>query len=54
VGDGDGGTLYLEAAGYATEVVAFVPPTVTPHNLLWRARLTDEAVRMAEAARALE
>jgi hypothetical protein len=31
-------TRALEAAGYETEVVEFVPATVTPHNLLWRAR----------------
>jgi len=31
-------TRTLEAAGYETEVVEFVPATVTPHNLLWRAR----------------
>jgi hypothetical protein len=47
-------TLRLEAAGYATDVVAFVPPTITPHNLLWRARRTGEAVRMAEAAEKLK
>jgi hypothetical protein len=48
--DGDR-TLALEAAGYQTEVVSFVPPTVTPHHLLWRARRVREPVRMAEAAR---
>jgi precorrin-6B methylase 2 len=31
-------TRALEAAGYETEVVEFVAATVTPHNLLWRAR----------------
>jgi hypothetical protein len=31
-------TARLEAAGYETEVVEFVGATVTPHNLLWRAR----------------
>jgi hypothetical protein len=30
-------TQRLEKAGYRVEVVAFVAPTVTPHNLLWRA-----------------
>jgi hypothetical protein len=35
-------TLVLEAAGYATEVVELVAPTVTPHNLLWRARRVGE------------
>jgi hypothetical protein len=43
-------TLALEAAGYETTVVPFVPPTVTPHNLLWRARRVGEARRMAAAA----
>jgi len=42
-------TLRLEAAGYETEVVEFVAPTVTPHNLLWRARLVGESRRMASA-----
>lgn len=43
-------TLALEAAGYQTEVVPFVPATVTPHNLLWRARRVGEAGRMAAAS----
>jgi len=43
-------TLTLEAAGYETTVVPFVPPTVTPHNLLWRARRMGEARRMTTAA----
>lgn len=42
-------TLRLEAAGYETTVVPFVPPTVTGHNLLWRARRSGEPVRMREA-----
>jgi hypothetical protein len=46
-------TLVLEAAGYETEVVELVPPTVTPHNLLWRARRVAEPGRMAEAAATL-
>lgn len=46
-------TWRLEAAGYETEVVEFVAPTVTPHNLLWRARLVREPRRMARAAVAL-
>jgi hypothetical protein len=46
-------TLRLEAAGYQTNVVAFVAPTQTPHNLLWRARRVEEPVRMADAARRL-
>jgi hypothetical protein len=47
-------TLRLEATGYETNVVSFVAPTHTPHNLLWRARRVSEPVRMAEAARKLE
>ena len=47
-------TLRLEAAGYETTVVSFVPPTQTPHNLLWRARRVGEPVRMADAARRLQ
>lgn len=47
-------TLRLEAAGYETEVVEWVPATVTPHNLLWRARLVRERSRMAAARRQLE
>jgi hypothetical protein len=42
-------TWRLEAAGYETEVVEFVAPTITPHNLLWRARLVKEPRRMAAA-----
>jgi hypothetical protein len=44
-------TLRLEAAGYQTTVVAFVAPTVTPHNLLWRCQYVGEPGRRAEAAR---
>jgi precorrin-6B methylase 2 len=47
-------TLRLEAAGYETVVVPFVAPTVTPHNLAWRARWSGEPRRMAEARAALE
>lgn len=43
-------TLRLEAAGWETTVVPFVAPTVTPHNLLFRARRLKEPRRMAEAA----
>jgi hypothetical protein len=43
-------TLRLEAAGYQTTVVPFVPPTVTPHNLLWRSQRVGEAGRMRQAA----
>jgi len=42
--------LRLEAAGYEVEPVAFCPPTVTPHNLLLRARLVGEPQAMARAA----
>jgi hypothetical protein len=47
-------TLRLEAAGYETTVVPFVPPTVSGHNLLWRARRVGEPARMREAAARLE
>ena len=43
-------TLRLEAAGYETTVLPLVPPSVTPHNLLWRARRAGAPRRMAEAA----
>jgi hypothetical protein len=46
-------TWRLESAGYETEVVEFVGATVTPHNLLWRARRVQEPSRMAAAHRAL-
>jgi hypothetical protein len=46
-------TWRLEAAGYQTEVVEFVPPTITPHNLLWRARLVREPQRMRAAQQKL-
>ncbi len=46
-------TLRLESAGYQTEVVEMVGATVTPHNLLWRARRVCEPRRMASAKRAL-
>lgn len=49
-----GRTWRLEAAGYETEVVEFVAPTVTPHNLIWRARLVGEPRRMLAAQAALE
>jgi hypothetical protein len=42
-------TLRLEAAGFETEVVEFVAPSVTPHNLLWRSRLVGEQRRMRAA-----
>jgi hypothetical protein len=46
-------TLRLEAAGWETTVLPLVPPTVTPHNLLYRARFAGEPRRMAEAAEKL-
>jgi len=42
-------TLRLEAAGYEVTALALVAPTVTPHNLLLRARLADEPRRAADA-----
>jgi hypothetical protein len=42
-------TLRLEEGGFAVEVVEFVAATVTPHNLLWRARRVDEAPRRERA-----
>jgi hypothetical protein len=47
-------TWRLEAAGYETEVVEFVPSAVTPHNLLWRSRRVGEPQRMKAAKEALE
>lgn len=47
-------TLRLEASGWQVTVSPFVPPTVTPHNLLWRARRMGEAGRAAEARGALQ
>jgi hypothetical protein len=46
-------TWRLEGAGYETEVVEFVSPSVTPHNLLWRARLVREPRRSEAAQRKL-
>jgi hypothetical protein len=42
-------TLRLEAAGWETTILPFVPPTVTPHNLLFRARRVREPGRMRDA-----
>lgn len=41
--------LRLEAAGYETELSEFVGATVTPHNLLFYARHTRDAVRIERA-----
>ncbi len=46
--------LRLEAAGYTTDIEEFVAPTVTPHNLLFCARRTRSAVRVARANARLE
>ncbi len=46
-------TWRLEAAGYETEVVELVGATITPHNLLWRARRVGEPGRVLAARRAL-
>jgi hypothetical protein len=43
-------TLRLEAAGYEVTVLPFVPPTVTPYNLLWRCRRVGERESMARAS----
>lgn len=45
--------LRLEAAGFETEVHEFVGATITPHNVLFRARRTMAPKRMEEAARKL-
>ncbi|RLB53553.1 MAG: hypothetical protein DRJ42_11640 [Deltaproteobacteria bacterium] len=42
-------TLRLEACGYRVSVQAFVPPTVTPHNLLWKAHRDGPGRRATEA-----
>jgi hypothetical protein len=47
-------TLRLEAAGYEVTVLPFVPRSVTPHNLLWRARRAGEPTRMGEARARLD
>lgn len=39
----------LECAGYDVTVLPFVAPTVTPHNLLLRARRVGEPLRMKRA-----
>lgn len=41
--------LRLEAAGYETSVIPFVAPTVTPHNLMFRARRLMNQKRMHDA-----
>ena len=42
-------TLRLEAAGYEVTVAAFVPKSVSGHNLLWRCRWMGEGRRMKAA-----
>jgi hypothetical protein len=46
-------TRRLEAAGYRTEIVEFVAATVTPHNLLWRARLSPPTTAPGTASSSL-
>lgn len=41
--------LRLEAAGYETELDELVGATVTPHNVLFHGRRTDNPVRVARA-----
>jgi hypothetical protein len=43
-------TLRLEAGGYQVKVGPLVPPTVTPHNLIWQCRWVGSARRMGEAS----
>lgn len=43
-------TLRLEASGYRVSVQAFVPPVVTPHNLVWKAERVGPSRRASEAA----
>jgi hypothetical protein len=43
-------TLRLEMNGYVVEVIEFVGPTTTPHNLLWRARFVGPSKRAQAAA----
>lgn len=45
--------LTLEAAGWETTTVPFVAPTVTPYNVLLRARRVGEPQRMREATEQL-
>jgi hypothetical protein len=44
----------LESLGYATEAVAFVGETVTPYNVVLRARRGPDRTRMERAASELE
>lgn len=46
--------LRLEVAGFETATEELVGPTVTPHNLLFVARRTDDPVRIARARARLE
>lgn len=43
-------TLRLESGGYRVSVEAFVPPTVTPHNLVWKAHRAGPGRHATEAA----
>ena len=42
-------TLRLESHGYRVSVQAFVPPAVTPHNLLWKAHRVGPSRRSTAA-----
>ena len=42
-------TLRLEAGGFEVTVGPLVPPTVTPHNLVWQARWVGSVRRQEEA-----
>jgi len=43
-------TLRLEAGGFEVKVGPLVPPTVSPHNLIWQCRWVGSARRMDAAA----
>lgn len=47
-------TLRLEAAGYQAEVIELFSASLSPFNLLWRARRVGEPRRMARAQGRLE
>ncbi len=44
----------LEAAGYHTETLAFVPSSVSPYNIALRSRRVGESVRMHAARESLQ
>jgi hypothetical protein len=47
-------TLRLEAGGYRVSVGALVPPTLTPHNLVWEARWIGSEQRQNRAREKLK